>query len=349
MTMNSNQCLLILNKLDAFIDHSLGMKPDNKFLSGFHYNQDLLKASIANTYVETIGNRADSLHLAIKNVPISNIYWEYLEIVKSLGAKFELQEKDVVLAFNYTDEDFYGNSQGFLIPRWKGRDGGTKKFKFLTCSIVSLDIPQNIPLVSIPVWMGQNITHAITWCLTVIEPMVKSISLTLLNKGFYSKELMLTLSNSKYPYLIFVPTISKFRDELVRMEETEKEKIHPRFKFDINKKTLNSENTLVLLQQIFNEQNEKSYDWAFVTNQPEIDFDHIIASYKKRWKLEDGFRIQDETCIKSKSTDVNIRFFYFAYEQALQLIWFILYKDKLSFKVFMINLYEECLKRQKTE
>ncbi|WP_440948332.1 hypothetical protein ACSAZL_08940 [Methanosarcina sp. T3] len=347
--MDSNQCLLILNNLDAFIDHSLGLKPDDKFLSGFHYNQDLLKASIANTYVETIGNKADSLHLAIKNVPTSNIYWEYLEIVKTLGAKFELQEKDVVLAFNYTDEDFYGNSQGFLIPRWKGRDGGTKKFKFVTCSIVSSDIPQNIPLVSIPVWMGQNIAHAITWCLTVIEPMLKSISLILLNKGFYSKELMLTLSDSKYPYLIFVPNISKYRNELARMEEKEKEKIHSKFKFDIDKTTLKNENTLSLLQQIFNEQNEKSYDWAFVTNQPEIDFDHIINSYRRRWKLEEGFRIKDETCIKSKSTDVNIRFFYFAYEQALQLIWVTLYKERVSFKIFMINLYEECLKRQKME
>jgi len=349
MMMDSNQFIVILNKLDAFINHSLGLNPDSKFLSGFDYNQDLLKASIANTYVEKIGNRADSLHLAIKNVPIFNIYWEYFRIVKTLGTKFELQKKDVVLAFNYTDEDFYGDSQGFLIPPWKGRDRGTKKFKFITCSIVSSDIPQNIPLVAIPVWMGQNLTHAITWCLTVIEPMVRSISLVLLNKGFYSKELMLTLSYSNYPYLIFVPNISKFRNELIRMEENGKENAHFKFKYDRNKTSLKNESTLALLQQIFNTQNEKSYDWAFVTNQSEIDLKNIIASYKRKWKLDDGFKIQDEIHIKSKSTDVNIRFFYFIYEQTLQLIWLILYKDKLSFKFFMINLYEECLKRHKIE
>uniref|UniRef100_UPI001A930562 hypothetical protein n=1 Tax=Methanolobus psychrotolerans TaxID=1874706 RepID=UPI001A930562 len=83
------------------------------------------------------------------------------------------------------------------------------------------------------------------------------------------------------------------------------------------------------------------------TNQAEIDLDHIIASYKRRWRIETGFRIQDEACIKSKSTDVNIRFFYFAYEQVLQLIWIILYKNEESFKVFMIDMYEACLKRYK--
>lgn len=345
MTVDSNQHLHILEILDTFIDKSLGLKPDNKFLSGFHYNQDLLKASIANTYVETIGNRADSLHLAIKNASISSIYWEYIQIVKTLGTKFGLQEKDIILAFDYTDEDFYGNSQGFLIPRWREGDGDTKKFKFLTCSIVSSDIPQNIPLISIPVWMGQNITHAITWCLTVVEPMVKSISLILLNKGFYSKELMLTFSGSKYSYLIFVPKSSKIRNELTQIEEAEKEIIQYKFKFDINKTTLKNENTLGMLKQIFDRKNDKSYDWVFVTNQAEIDFGHIVASYKRRWKMEDGFKLQDETCIKSKSTDVNIRFFYFSYEHMLQLIWIILFKDKMSFKTFMINSYEECLKR----
>lgn len=349
MTIDPARYFRSLKTLDTFIDRSLELKPKSKFLSGFHYNRDLLKASVANTYVETVGNRADSLHLAIKNVPISNIYWEYIETVKVLGTKFELQEKDVVLAFDYTDEDFYGDPQGFWIHGWTGGEGVTGKFKFLTCSIVSSDIPQKIPLVSIPVRMGHNMAHAVTWCLTVIEPMVRSISLILFDRGFYSKELMLTLSSSKYPYLIFVPKNSRIRNELAQMEEAEKKAIQYKFKLNIDKTVIKGETTLALLKQIFDKKSDKSYDWAFATNQVEIDLDHIIASYKRRWRIETGFRIQDEACIKSKSTDVNIRFFYFAYEQVLQLIWIILYKNEESFKVFMIDMYEECLKRYKNE
>jgi hypothetical protein len=49
----------------------------------------------------------------------------------------------------------------------------------------------------------------------------------------------------------------------------------------------------------------------------------------------------------SKSKDVSIRFFYFAYEQVLQLLWVVLYKDEVSFKVFMLDMYEECVARYK--
>jgi len=347
MTLDPARYFRTLKTLDTFIDRSLELKPKSKFLSGFHYNRDLLKSSVANTYVETVGNRADSLHLAIKKVPISNIYWEYLETVKILGTKFGLQEKEVVLAFDYTDEDFYGDPQGFWIHGWTGEHGISGKFKFLTCSIVSSDIPQKIPLISIPVRMGHNMAHAVTWCLTVIEPIVKSISLILFDRGFYSKELMLTLSNSKYPYLIFVPKNPKIRKELAQMEEAEKKTMQYKFKLNINKTVLKGETTLALLKQIFDKRSDKSYDWAFATNQFTIDLDNIIASYKRRWRIETGFRIQDEARIKSKSTDVNVRFFYFTYEQVLQLLWIVLYKDEESFKVFMIDMYEECLKKYK--
>ena len=74
MTIDPARFFRTLKTSDTFIDRSLNLKPKGKFLSGFHYNRDLLKASVANTYVETVVNRADSLHFAIKKVPISNIY-----------------------------------------------------------------------------------------------------------------------------------------------------------------------------------------------------------------------------------------------------------------------------------
>ena len=128
----------------------------------------------------------------------SNIYWEYMKTVKILGTRFGLNEKDVVLAFDYTDEDFYGDPQGFWIHGWTGEKAVTGKWKFLTCAIVSSDIPQKSPLISVPVRMGHNMAHTVAWCLSVVEPLVKSISLILFDRGFYSKELMLTLAKIKH-------------------------------------------------------------------------------------------------------------------------------------------------------
>ena len=139
---------------------------------------------MANTYLETVGSKADSIHLDIKGVPYSNFYWEYLRTLEVVGKRFKLDEKDVVLAFDYTDEDFYGEVQGFWIHGWTGKDAVLGKFKFLTCAIVSSDIPQKIPLISIPIRLGHSMAKEVCFCLSLVYPLVKSIKLILFDRGF---------------------------------------------------------------------------------------------------------------------------------------------------------------------
>ena len=71
--MNRDRLISSLKTLEHFTNDSLGLKHHSTNLSGFHYNRDLLKAAVANTYVETIGNRSDSLYLAIENSSPSSI------------------------------------------------------------------------------------------------------------------------------------------------------------------------------------------------------------------------------------------------------------------------------------
>lgn len=103
---------------------------------------------------------------------------------------------------------------------------------------------------------------------------------------------------------------------------------------------IKGETTLALLKQIFDKKSQKSFDWAFATNQEEINLDTIIPSYKRRWRIETGFRVQDEARISSKSKDMKIRYFFFAYEQVLQLLWTALYKEEAPFKQFLLEIYE---------
>ena len=151
---------------------------------------------------------------------------------------------------------------------------------------------------------------------------------------------MLTLTNTAYPYLIFVPKNEKVKKELLEMADTEKKKIHYEFKLNKDKTVIRGKTTLALLKRIIDPSNEKAFDWAFATNQDEIDLDYIVPTYKGRWRIETGFRVQDEARIKSKSKDSRIRFFYFVYEQVLQLLWVVLYKEDMSFKQFIIEMYE---------
>lgn len=347
MTVDPARYFRTLKTLDIFLDHSLELIPKGPNLSGFHYNRDLLKASVANTYLETVGNRADSIHLAVKKVPTENIYWEYLRTVKIVGTRFKLDEQDVVLAFDYTDEDFYGDPEGMWIYSYTGENAVTGKFKFLTCSIVSSNIPQKIPLISVPVQLGHNMAKTVCWCLALVRPLVHSIKLILFDRGFYSKDLMLTLNNSEYPYLIFVPKNSKIKKELEGMADSEKKTMQYHFKVNKEKTVFKGETTLAFLKQIFDKKSEKSFDWSFATNQSSINLDYIIPTYKGRWRIETGFRVQDEARILSKSKDAKIRYFYFAFEQVLQFLWIVLYKEEVTFKQFLLEMYELCASRYK--
>jgi hypothetical protein len=347
MTVSSARYFRTLKTLDTFVDRSLELPYKGPTLSGFHYNRDLLKSAVAKTYLETVGNRADSIHRAIKQVPISNIVREFRNTVEHLGTRFDLKTKDVVLAFDYTEEDFYGDTTGMWIYGATGEHGVKGKFKFLSCCIINSDFPQRIPLLSVPVQLGHNMATTVSRCLGLIEPLVNSVSLTVFDRGFYSKDLMLTLAHSEYPYLIFVPKNSQIKSEIESMQVGEKKKILYEYTVNKEKTVFHGETTLAFLKQVFDKKSEKFYDWAFATNQSTINLDYIIPTYKNRWRIETGFRVQDEARISSKSTDPKVRFFFFAYEQILQLLWIVLYKEEVSFKKFLIEMYELCAARYK--
>ncbi len=347
MKVSNARYFRTLKTLDTFVDRSLELQYKGPNLSGFHYNRDLLKAAVANTYLETVGNRADSIQLAIKKVPISNMIWEFRNTVEHVGTRFDLNKKNVILALDYTDEDFYGDPQGMWIHGYTGAHGVTGKFKFLSCSIINSDIPQKIPLISVPVQQGHNMATTVSWVLGLINPLVNSINLAIFDRGFYSKDLMLTLSHSEYPYLIFVPKNPQIKAELASLDIAEKKKIQYSFKVNKEMTVFRGETTLAFLKQIFDKKSEKLFDWAFATNQSSIDLDYIIPTYKNRWRIETGFRVQDEAQISSKSKDTRIRFFFFVYEQVLQLLWVALYKEEVSFKQFLLEMYELCAARYK--
>ncbi len=85
----------------------------------------------------------------------------------------------------------------------------------------------------------------------------------------------------------------------------------------------------------------KEIDWLFATNLEKIQLDTIIQTYRKRWRIETQFRIQDEATIKCKSKDMKIRYFIFVFEQILQTIWACFYKNQnICFKDFVIEMHK---------
>jgi hypothetical protein len=345
--MNEDSLCFSLKMIKKFINYSLDLCDDKYEITGYELLSPLLNAVAYNTYVETIGNKADTLYLRCKESLMGMMEHAYLNYIKGVSKKFELNKKEVILAFDYTEEDFYGDVQGFDIHGWTGKEGITGHFKFLTCSIISDDIPEKIPLISMPIRLGHYKSSVISHCLSLIKDYIGEIKLILFDRGFYDKDLMYELGELKLPYLIFVPKQVDKQSILYPMNEGEQITIYNEFQVERTRKS--GENLLTFLKQIYDSRSEKKYDWVFATNVEEILLDNMIAIYKKRWRIETQFRVQDEARIKCKSKEMRIRYFLFLFEQMLQTIWICFFKEEGSFKEFLIQLADTSKKWTKQD
>lgn len=340
MSLNHQRLIFSAGRLRFFINNCLGLDRQHHRITGFEMSPHLLGAAAYNTYLETVSNKADIIYLRAKESPTVRMTYAYLDYMKRLSEKFDWKSKKFILAFDYTDEDFYGNVQGFNIHGYTGKNGVTGKFKFLTCSIVSDDIPQKIPLLSVPISMGHYKSHVVDYCLSHIKPIMGGIELILFDRGFYDKDMMYELGNASYPYLIFVPKHKDKKEILLPMINGECKSMVHDFTVNKNKTKYKAQNILVFLKQIYDKRTDKNYDWVFATNVDTKKLGSIIPVYKKRWRIETGFRVQDDACIKCKSKEMPIRYFLFLFEQLLQTQWMCFYKEDSSFKNFIIQMHK---------
>ena len=341
--MNEDRLIFSLKMIKKHFNYALNLSDDKHKVTGYNILPVFLEAAACNTYIETISNKSDILYLRCKESLISMMEHSYLNYIKGVSNKIELSKKRVMLAFDYTDEDFYGEVQGFNIHGWTKKDSITGKFKFLTCSIVSDEIPEKIPLISVPIKIGHYKSSVILHCLSLIKDYIGEIELILFDRGFHDNDLMFELTKWNYPYLIFV---RKFKGYKELLEELEEKKTIFVYDYTVNKNHNKDkgETYLTFLKQIYDPRSEKNYDWIFATNMEEVTLSNLLSTYKKRWRIETQFRVQDEARIKCKSKDMKIRYFLFIFEQMLQTIWICFYKEEVPFKKFLIELSETAKK-----
>ena len=343
--IDTARLLTSLSALERFTNDALGLDHHSPYLSGFHFNRELLRAAVANTYLETVGSRSDSIHLAIEKHSVKDavlgIRESLFSRISALSRRSISENSDpVMIAFDYTHEDFYGDRDSLWIHGWTGDHGISGKFSYLTASLVNRDL--RLPLISIPSPMGNDMPSEIAGILDLLVPLFSHIDLLLFDRGFYSKELMMMLNERKTNYLIFVPKNPQIKEEFSLMYQSEKKVNLHEFSTYRNGKKIKDSVYLAFLKQIFDHRTEEYYDWCFATNIMDIDLDRIIARYKIRWRIETMFRVQDECRIKTKSRDIRVRYFLFAYEQLIESIWYLFYHKEVSFKRYLIELSEAC-------
>lgn len=174
--------------------------------------------------------------------------------------------------------------------------------------------------------------------LSLLKPLLGEVKLLLFDRGFYDKDLMYELIQLKYPFLIFVPKHHDKKEILYPLEEGEKFTVIWDGELSKDKTKCNFDFYLTFMKQIYSTRAQTSFDWVFATNIDTIKLEEMITIYRKRWRIETCFRVQDEAQIKCKSKEMKIRYFFFMFEQMLQTQWVCFYKGEVSFKGFLIEM-----------
>lgn len=287
--------------------------------------EEILKASKHNTYVETIGNKADTIHRKIKQEYPETLEISYSKYVTKLVRKQHLGVVDLIC--DITTEDFYGNIQGFHIHGWTGKDGVQGKFHYFVVSILFRN--KNIPFYGMIVRIGQSKAKMIGRALQYCQKIGLKIGKILFDRGFYSGELIDKLKIEKVNYLIFVPKKQLFQ---CMLDGTDKSVIiEHAVAYNLNKSRMYAETNIALVKDVL------EYDWVFATDLSVCNIAKYVAIYRRRWNIETMFRVHDEARIKTKSTIPVIRLFYFLISLLLVVLWNIFEKKKMTFKLFVIN------------
>ena len=269
--------LTSLSALERFTNDALRLKHDPGYLNGFHFNRELLKAAVASTYLETAGDKADSIHPAIERYPvkdtvkgISDFLFSHISALS--GRSISDNTDPIMIAFDYTHEDFYGDHDSLWVHGWTDEHGVTGKFSYLTASTVNNDL--RLPIVSIPSPMGNDMPSEISAILDLLLSLLGHIDLLLFDHGFYSKDLIMSLNERKMNYLIFVPKNPQVKEEFSSMYQTQKKVILHKFSMYKNGRRVSDSFHPAFLKQIFDHRTEEYYDWCFASNTSDIDLDH---------------------------------------------------------------------------
>jgi hypothetical protein len=303
-----------------FIIKNLALTPEDSHL--------LAKAAQCNTYVETLSNKADNLHRKVAQ--------EYVESLQTAYSAYALKHirkqrcGTVDLICDITSEDFYGDVEGLHIHPWTGKEGIKGKFLYLVVAILYRN--KMIPFYAIILRVGSPKAELIGKAISYCKKLGLKINKILLDRGFYSGEVIRRLQVESVHYLIFVPKKVLFRCMLQGAEESVVIEHEMKYNKDFTRYTLQTD--IALVKDVLD------YDWVFATDLSLQDIKRYVPVYKKRWNIETMFRVHDETRIKTKSKNHVIRLFYFIVGMLFVLLWNLYCKAYIQFKKFIILIAE---------
>lgn len=261
-----------------------------------------------NTCVRIGGPTGETVFSRLQDADFEGIKNAFYRILKQVYPPLKqlLRNRKVALAFDTTNEPYYGKVQGFWIHPDQPVQGSTGCFKFLTVSIV--DRENKLILGSLPVQRGADVVGLVRELLEKAKVFVCP-EIVLFDRGFDSYELITELQKIAVRYQILwrkSAWITKILGTMKHGEVREVIRTGTYFK-DKTKHTVNVR--FVLIKNYRRFRKGKAYDWVFITNTRQKSPSFYVDKYRKRWGIETVFRVLDNIQIKTTTRNEVIRYF----------------------------------------
>jgi len=286
--------------------------------------KELLKASSHETYVETISSSADTVHFRLDEWDCDSLKITYSRICENSIRKMHLGACDV--SIDITEENFYGEVDSLWFHPWTGEKGVKAHFKFIVCSVKYRN--KKFPIAVVMLHVGAIIADAVAFLLESCKKAGLTIRTVLMDRGFYSADILRELKEQDVFYLVFAKKSALFKNMLASINKSVI--VEHEMMLNKNKTKQKIQTNIALVKNVLD------YDWVFATN---LDMKgcEIVKRYRIRWNIETDFRVQDEARIKSKSKRPEVRLFYFLISCLLLFVWNATQKHEMPFKRFIIE------------
>jgi len=299
------------------------------------YLQPLVEAARSHCYVENVGNKADSLHRRIEQTYEEQISHAYVATLSPQIKRMHLGF--TMLAFDFTDEDFYGYTSDLWLHPWTGEAGVRATYTFGVLSLVG---KHKLPIMAVPVHCGMSKKEIFCLFLAVVKKLRLHVRCILLDAGFYSGEVIESLSG--YKYIIRAPHNEKVKKFIATTENWGR--YHDKITWNADKTKKKTKTIIVIVKQV--RFKNLLVDCSYATNMQLHDGMSYVRLYCKRWQIETNFRMEDQVHIKSKSRSILIRYFYFMISMLLHAIWLMTWSHKMAFDTFKVRLATQLLLAQ---
>ena len=270
--------------------------------------RSLLLASFNNGYVEGSAGLLDACGQTVRNhlryQDPSRLLAANDRVIgemRSLGAL----SKPLILAIDWHEEMYYGDPRAQGVVGTKPKDGSHHAYRFATVSVLVKG--ERLTLAAVPM-LDKRVLSYVAVLLCRITELGLRVELLLLDRGFYSADLLRWLNSFKMRYVMQIPV----RNKRIRGGEDRAYTTKSPNKGEEGQATFR----LVTM-------GEGGKLLAFATN-TRIKPERIRRLFRKRWGIETSYRMVNKFLAKTTSKLYGIRLLYFYLAIMLYNLWVLL-------------------------